>query len=124
MKTFFKILIQANGEYKELKLQSTKLKKIALTTQYGVYKPKERICVSCYDIDIFLYLTHRVEICGTCSNPIKQKRYTLHDYDHEVYIQIQNDMLANVYHDLAKVEICVEEQDVLTDGVTIIENAR
>lgn len=119
MKTFFKIWIKANGEAKEFKLQSTKLKKIATTTQCGIYKPKAKICVSCYEIDIFLYLTHRVELCGTCGKPIKQKRYTLHDYDHEVYIQMQNNMLANVYHEIAQVEICVEEQDVLEDGVTI-----
>ena len=124
METFFKIWIKANGESKEIKLQSTKLKKIATTPKYGIYKPKVNICVSCYEIDIFLYLTHRIELCGTCGKPIKQKRYTLHDYDHEVYIEMQNNTLANVYHDLAEVKIYVEEQDVLNDGVTINENVR
>lgn len=119
MKTFFKIQIKANGEVREFKVQSTKLKKLDQTRSHGIYTPKLTLFVSCYEIDLFLHLTHRVELCGTCGNPIKQKRYTLHGYNHEVYIMTHDNMLMNVYSEIASVVVTLEEKDILEDGVTI-----
>lgn len=119
MKTFFKIQIKANGENREFKVQSTKLKKLNQTKLHGIYIPKMTLLVSCYEIDLFLHLTHRVELCGTCGKPIKQKRYTLHGYNHEVYIKTHDNMLMNVYSEIASVVVTLEEQDILEDGVTI-----
>lgn len=124
MKTFFEIQIKANGEIREFKVQSTKLKKLDQTKLQGIYTPKLTLSVSCYEIDLFLYLTHRVELCGTCGKPVKQKRYTLHSYNHEVYLKTHDNMLMNVYSEIASVVVTIKEQGALEDGVTINENIK
>ena len=124
MKTFFMIQIKANGEIREFKVQSTKLKKLNQTKLHGIYTPKLTLFVSCYEIDLFLYLTHRVEMCGTCGKPAKQKRYTLHKYEHKVYLVTASGLLMNTFPDIACVVVSMTEEGVFQDGVTIKENIR
>lgn len=124
MKTFFEIQIKCNGQCETLRIKSTKLRKYSETKTCGVYTPKMTIIVSIYEIDIYLYLTHRVEMCGTCGKPVKQKRYTLHKYDHEVYLATDSGLLMNTFPDIASVVVTMTEEGVLEDGVTIQENIR
>ena len=124
MKTFFQIQIKANGEIREFKVQSTKLKKQHETKLYGIYSPKLTLFVSCYEIDLFLYLTHRVELCGTCGKPVKQKRFTLYKYSYDVYLITDSGMEINVLPDIANVNVSLIEDGALEDGVIIREGIK
>ena len=124
MKTFFEITIECNGQRESVRVQSTKLRKYSETKMCGVYTPKLTIIVSIYEIDIYLYLTHRVELCGTCGKPTKQKRYTLHKYEHEVYLMTDSGLLINTFPEMAKVSISTTEEQVVEDGVVILNNIK
>lgn len=124
MKTFFEIQIKCNGQCETLRVQPTKLRKYSETKTCGVYTPKLTIIVCIYEIDIYLYLTHRVELCGTCGKQYKQKRYTLHKYDHEVYLITNSGLLINTFPEMASVCVSMIEEQVAEDGVVILDNVK
>lgn len=124
MKTFFNITIECNGQRESISIQPTKLRKYSEAKTYGVYKPKQTITIGIYQIDISLFLTHRVELCGTCGKPTKQKRYTLHKYDYEVYMITYTGMLKHVLPEIAKIHIILRETDFIEDGVVISDNIK
>lgn len=124
MKTFLDITVQCNGQCKNIRIQTKKLRKYSETKKYGIYIPKDKITISTYQIDLYLCLTYRVELCGTCGKPGKQKRYTLHKHDYEVYMVTYTGMLSHVLSNVAKIHIALVEEDVIEDGVVILENQR
>lgn len=124
MKTFFEITIECNGQRESVRVRSTKLRKYSETKTCGVYTPKLTIIVSIYEVDVYLYLTHRVELCGTCGKPTKQKRYTIHKYEHEVYMITDSGLLINTFPEMATVSVSLIEEHVLEDGVIILDNVK
>lgn len=124
MKTFFDITINCNGQCENIRIQSTKLRKYSETRKCGIYKPKQTITIGIYQIDIYLFLTHRVELCGTCGKPIKQKRYTLHKHDYEAYMVTEAGLLINVFPEIAKIHVVPIENDFVDDGVVILDNVK
>lgn len=124
MKTFFKITIECNGQRESLRVQSTKLRKFYETRTCGIYMPKLTIIVSIYQIDVYLYLTHRIELCGTCGKPTKQRRYCLHKFEHEVYLITDSGLLIKTFPEMAKVSVSMVENGVVEDGVVIQDNIK
>lgn len=124
MKTFLDITIQCNGQCRNIRIQTTKLRKYSQNEKYGIYVPKDPIVIGMYQIYLYLFLTYRVELCGTCGKPYKQKRYTLFKYYYDVYKVTYTGMLSNVLHEIAKIHIVLIEEDVVEDGVVILENQR
>ena len=112
MKTFFKISINGMGNAENIRIQSTKLIKIAKSVTAGYYKPKKLIVVGGYQIDIILALSYIVELGGTVTRPIKQRRYKLHKFVHEVHLIDCHGMLHNQRATLFDVSISIEEEDV------------
>lgn len=124
MKTFFNIAIDINGEHVVYKIKNTKLKKHSETREYGVYIANCDILPSKFRIRVYTYATYNVELGGTIARHFKQRRYTLHGYNYEVWQFDEMGMLHNQPKGLASVSITLEESDVLPCNCTIKFNKR
>lgn len=112
MKTFFNITIEGIGEPTTINVQSTKLRKFDQSSKYGFYRLRKMIEVDCYRISVVLALTHSVELGGFIGKHFKQKRYTIHQVHHEVYILDRNGIYHNQPQSLCSVRVEIDEQDV------------
>lgn len=124
MKTFFCIEIDIDGEHVVYKIKNTRLKKHSETRNYGVYIVNCDIMPRDFRVRVYIYATYNVEMGGTVIKPIKQRRYTLHGYKYEVWQFDKNGMLHNQPKSLAKVNVTMEESDVLPCKCTIKFNQR
>lgn len=124
MKTFFYIDIDINGEHVVYKIKNTKLKKHSETRNYGVYGVNCDILPGDYRVRVYIYATYNVEMGGIVAKPIKQRRYTLHGYNYEVWQFDGKGMLHNQPKGLANVSVVLEEGDILPCKCTIKFNQR
>lgn len=124
MKTFFNIEINIDGEHVVYKIKNTKLKKHSETRSYGVYIVNCDILPRDFRVRVYIHATYNVEMGGTVTKPIKQRRYTLRGYNYEVWQFDSKGMLHNQPKGLASVTVTLEESDVLPCNCTIKVNQR
>lgn len=124
MKTYIVIDVVANGEHRNIQIQTTKLRKSGESDKYGVYKPKEYIMCGGYEFEFKFFITYNVEMCGTIGKLKKQKRYSNHMTKWQVYLRDKHLMLHSVLSDVAKVMVSLREEDLIEDGVIICVNKR
>lgn len=124
MKTFFNITIEGIGDPLTIKVQSTKLRKFDQNSKYGFYRLSKKIEAGFYHIDIVLGLTYCIELGGTIIKPYKQRRYTIHQVHHEVYLLDRYDMYHCQPQSLCSVSVEIEEQDVQPCSCTISTDNR
>lgn len=119
MKTYFCIDITANGEHRNIQIQSTKIRKIGEAGKYGKYVSKIDISCGGYEFEFEFLLTYNIEMCGTIGSMKRQKRYNLYLAKWQPYMRDENGMLHNVICDVAKVMVSIREEDLIDDGVVI-----
>lgn len=124
MKTYIVIDIIANGEHRNIQIQTTKLRKSRESDKYGIYKLEENIMCGGYEFEFEFFITYNVEMCVIIGKMKKQKRYTIHMTKYEPYKRDKYQMLHNVLTDVAKVMVSLREEDFIEDGVVILENKR
>lgn len=123
MKTFFNITIEGLGDTQTFRVQSTKLRKFNENAKYGFYRLKQKLQIDYYYVSIVLALTYSVELGGTIGNPIKQRRYNIHQMHHEVYTLNKAGMYVNQPPTLCSASVELEEENVMPCFCTLsIEN--
>lgn len=124
MKTFFNIDINIDGEQVAYRIKNTKLKKHSETRNYGVYIVNCDILPRDFRVRVYIYATYNVEMGGTITKLIRQRRYTLHGYNYEVWQFDKKGMLHNQPKNLACVTVTLDESDIITCTCTIKVNQR
>lgn len=119
MKTFFNIEIEGLGDPFSTRIQSTKFHCVDKRKGYGYYRTSRMIRIDNYHVDIVLALTYDVEMGGTITHPIKQKRYHLHAYYHTIYCEDYDGMLHSQPSSMGIVIVSIEEEDVQPCNCTI-----